>query len=246
MLAYRIIPSILKRRSQLIKGEQFRDRVVGLAMQSARIHGERGVDELMLIDVAATPEGSEPDYAAVEELSAQVFIPLTVAGGITKIEHVKGLLRSGADKVAICTAAIERPSFLTELADHFGSQAIVAAIDVRKGYPCSHRGTRIWDMIPVVTYAIECERRGAGEILLTDIERDGTMTGYNLHLINAVSHAVSIPVIASGGCSGYDDMHKAIQAGASAVASGALFQFENATPREAAEYLSAKGLEVRL
>lgn len=245
MLAYRIIPTILKSGSQLIKGQGFQDRVVGHALQAARIHGRRQVDELMLIDVSATPSGSEPDYEAVEELTREVFIPITVAGGISKFEHVNNLLRAGADKVAICTAALERPSFIAELADHFGSQAIVAAIDVSGRNPWSRRGTHRWDM-SVVTWAKECERRGAGEILLTDIDRDGKMCGYNIELIQEVSQAVSIPVIASGGCSSYEDMHKAIQAGASAVASGAMFQFLDNTPLGAARYLQEQGMEVRV
>lgn len=245
MLAYRIIPTILKSGTHLIKGQGFKDRVVGHALQAARIHGRRQVDELMLIDVSATPRGAEPDYETVEELTREVFIPITVAGGISKFEHVKNLLRVGADKVAICTAALEQPSFLAELADHFGKQAIVAAIDVRGRNPYSRRGTKRWDM-DAVTWAKECERRGAGEIMLTDIDRDGKMCGYNIELIKEVSQAVGVPVIASGGCGSYEDMHKAIQAGASAVASGALFQFEDCTPIGAAQYLQAKGLEMRV
>lgn len=244
MLAIRIIPTILKSGSNLIKGRSFQDRVVGHAMQAAKIHGQRGVDELILIDVAATPKNQEPDYAAVEELAEEVFIPLTVAGGISTFEHVKTLLRVGADKVAICTAALEKPSFLTELSNHFGTQAIVVAIDVRGRNPWSRRGTHRWEL-DVVTWAKECERRGAGEILLTDIDRDGMMCGYNVDLIKEVCQNVNIPVIASGGCGSYEDMRLAIEVGASGVASGALFQFEDATPKGAAQHLCSIGIEAR-
>lgn len=245
MLAVRVIPTILKSGAKLIKGEGFADRVVGHAMQAARVHGSREVDELMILDVAATPNRTEPDYAELEQLADQLFIPLTVGGGVRTVEQVKTLLRCGADKVAVCSAALELPSFLSQVADQFGSQAIIAAIDVKGRTVFSHRGTRAWPM-DVVTWAVECERRGAGEILLTDIERDGTMCGYNLDLIEEVAKAITIPLIVAGGCSGPDDMVAAIQRGASAVAAGALYQFTDLTPREASRHLSAAGMETRL
>lgn len=238
MLATRIIPTILMDKGQLVKGEGFKsDRVVGNALQAARIHAMRGVDEIVLLDVTATKEGREPDYEMVKRLSEGCYVPLTVGGGIKTEEHVRKLLRAGADKVCIGSGFDEEGFLIEALADKFGKQCIVVSIDIYNHV--AERGE--W----ATWYAIEAERRGAGEILLQAVYFDGIMQGYDLGLIKAISEAVSIPVIASGGASGYKDMYDAIQAGANAVAAGALFQFTDATPRGAAEYLKDKGVEVR-
>lgn len=245
-LAVRIIPTLLARGSKLVKGRRFSaDRVVGHVLQAARIHQSRGVDELCILDVAATPEGRGPDFDAVRRLTDGCFMPLTVGGGVRSVEDVKGLLDAGADKVAFKTAQWYMPHVFTEAVRRCGSQAIVAAVDVTCfGFVSPSRD---WGSnVSPVGYARDAQVRGAGEILLTSIDREGTMEGYDLDLIRAVSSAVSIPVIAHGGCSGYEDMYQAIQAGASAVAAGALFQFTECTPRGAAEYLAGKGVEVRL
>jgi cyclase len=238
MLATRVIPTLLCRGRQLVKGKQFNSwRSVGLAAQAVRIHQQRGVDELILLDIAATPEGRGPDLDLIRELSDILFCPLTVGGGVRSIDDVHALMEAGADKVAIKTAAYKDPSLVRKIADRFGSQAIVVAIDHDyQGDPYQSP----WQE------AQWFERQGAGELLLTSVEREGTMHGYDLEEINAVTVNVGIPVIAHGGCSGYEDMHNAIQAGASAVAAGALFQFTDCTPRGAAEYLKSRGVEVRL
>lgn len=244
-LAHRVIPTILCRGRTIVKGERFNSwRSVGLAAQAVRVHAARGVDEVVLLDVGATPEGRGPDLSLVEELSDVLFSPLAVGGGVRSVADVKALLRAGADKVVIGTGAIAVPTLVHDCSEYFGSQAIVVAIDVRGGVAGRVRtlgagpGPRGW--------AKDIETVGAGEILLTSIDREGTMLGYDLELIRSVSQAVGIPVIAHGGCSGYDDMLAAIRAGASAVAAGALFAFTDATPREAAQYLAANGVEARV
>ena len=233
-LAVRIIPTLLKRGQHLVKGKRFSaDRVVGHVEQAARIHQARGVDELIILDVDATKNGKGPDFAAIESLTAKCFMPLTVGGGVRSIADVEDLLRAGADKVAIKTAYLKSPKFVMDCAVRFGSQAIVAAVD--------------WGSC--IGLSVRCSilaALGAGEILLTSIDREGTMEGYDIDIISEVARAVSIPVIAHGGCSGPEDMLKAIQAGASAVAAGALFQFTDHTPQSCARWLAEHGVEVRV
>lgn len=238
---------MLVRGRTLVKGERFNGwRSVGHAAQAARIHAARGVDELCILDVSATAEGRGPDLDLVRELSADCYIPITVGGGVRSLEDIDALLRAGADKVAICTGAWEVVDLFEDAAKRFGGQAIVASVDAgprgRVTYRC---GAKTLGYTPRYVAGL-LEQYGAGEILLQSVERDGTMVGYDIDLIHEVSKAVSIPVIASGGCSGPEDMLKAIQAGASAVAAGALFQFTDETPRSCAQYLKAKGWEVRL
>lgn len=240
-LAVRIIPTLLARGSKLVKGQRFSaDRVVGHVQQAARIHQARGVDELCILDVSATPEGRGPDFDAARRLTDGCFMPITLGGGVTTREDMHGLLMAGADKVLWKTGLVRCPGGFRAAAREFGCQALVAGLDIIDGFVDIAPG---WD---VLTAAKWSEESGAGEILLTSVDREGTMQGYDLDLIRAVSQAVSVPVIAHGGCSGYEDMYQAIKAGASAVAAGALFQFTECTPRGAAEYLHAKGVEVRL
>jgi len=247
MLARRVIPVLLARGHQLVKGERFNSwRSVGHVLQAAKIHQARGVDELIVLDIGATPERRGPDFEFIEKLTSECFMPLTVGGGVRSVEDVRWLLALGADKVAICTAAVANPCLIAECASRFGSQAIVVAIDVSDGRVVTECNGRAWYIGPPEKWAQSCEYNGAGEILLTSVDRDGTLQGYDLELVRRVSEAVSVPVIAAGGCSGYEDMRLAIEAGASAVAAGALFQFTDATPRGAAEYLAAHGIEARL
>jgi len=232
MLATRVIPVLLKRGDALVKGERFKSwRSVGHALQAAKIHAKRQVDELIVLDIAATPEGRGPDFDAISELTKDCFCPITVGGGVRTIDDAKALLRVGADKVAVHTAG---QSLVKQIAERCGRQAVVAVIDYYDN----------WVGVPEL--ARQYEEAGAGEILLQSVERDGTMAGYDIEMIRKVSRAVSIPVIACGGCSGYDDMVSAINAGASAVAAGALFQFTDCTPKGAAEYLDRKGIETRI
>lgn len=235
-LAVRVIPTLLCRGRTLVKGKQFNSwRSVGVVAQAVRIYQARGVDELVLLDIGATPEGRGPDLQLVEELTAGCFMPLAVGGGVRTVEQIHDLLRAGADKVVVRSAGV---AFVEKAAKVVGCQAIVAALDV-----CGLTGPNGFDWIAAAQRWADA---GAGEIMLTRMDREGTLEGYDLELINKVSAAVDVPVIAHGGCGTYEHMHQAIQAGASAVAAGAMFQFTDATPRGAVEYLARKGVEVRL
>lgn len=243
-LAYRVIPTILCRGRTLVKGRQFDSwRSVGVAAQAVRVHALRGVDELVLLDIGATPEGRGPDLDLVRELSEVLFCPLAVGGGVRSVDDVKALLRAGADKVVIGTYA---PAVAKLAADVAGVQAIVVAIDATPSGAVAWQCGKAVSTLDAVVYARQVAGEGAGEILLTSIAREGMLEGYDLDLIRRVSKAVGIPVVAHGGCGSYEHMAQAIDAGASAVAAGAFFQFEKATPREAAEYLAARGIEARV
>lgn len=250
-LAVRIIPTLLTRGRTLVKGVAFDSwRSVGLTQQAVRIHNMRGVDELVMLDIGATPEGRGPDLGLVKELSENCFMPLAVGGGIRTVQDVKALLRAGADKVVIGTGALET-NIVKEAADAVGSQAIVVSIDVKGPQVYGRGGTQPYrdnpsNILSADDWAREVAAKGAGEILLTNAMHEGTMQGYDLGLIQWVSQAVDIPVIAHGGCGSYQHMLEAIRAGASAVAAGALFQFTDATPLEAAQWLAAEGVETRI
>jgi cyclase len=247
MLKTRVMPTMLYKGYGLVKGEAFDSwRRTGGVMQTVKVYEMRGVDELVLLDIAATDEDRKPDFALIDEVADECFMPLTVGGGIKTLEHVRGLLKVGADKVAINTAAVENPSLIVETARTFGSQCVVASIDFRGTEVFTHSGRKATGL-DAVAHAKECERLGAGEILLTSVERDGCMTGYDLAVTRRVSEAVKIPVIASGGAGSYEDMAKAVlEGGASAVAAAAIFHFTERTPREAKEHLAAQGIRVRL
>lgn len=235
MLAKRVIPTMLVRGRTLVKGERFDSwRSIGHALQAAKVHAARGVDELMILDISATAEGRGPDLDMVRELSEGCFIPITVGGGVRSVEHIDALLRAGADKVCIGRGAEVLPA----ASERFGKQALVASLDINDedalglGYATEQ--------------AANLAFMGAGEILLQSVQRDGTLQGYDLDLIREVSAAVSIPVIASGGCGTYDHMLEAFKAGADACAAGAMFAFTDATPRGAAKHLKEHGICVRL
>jgi imidazole glycerol-phosphate synthase subunit HisF len=229
MLASRVIPVMLVKGQQLVKGRQFdNSRVVGVALQAARIHANREVDELMILDVAATSEHRTIDLKLVRDLTRDCYVPVTAGGGVTSLLHIDRLLRAGADKVLIGAAASIQ--FISQAAERFGNQAIVVSID----FPDR-----------TIVDAEELVMAGAGELLLNNRMRDGTMLGYDLELIRDFAH-LPVPVIACGGCSGYEDMLRAFHAGASAAAAGALFQFEDCTPKGAAQYLRSKGMMMRI
>lgn len=244
-LAHRIIPTLLCKGRTLVKGERFEPwRSCGLVVQGVRINAQRQVDELVLLDVTATKEGRGPDFDLVRELSEILYAPLAVGGGVRSVEDVRELLRAGADKVVIGALANHSPRELEKIANVVGKQAVVVTLDIRAGLV--HPDLRFRNQVSPSDWAIELEAHGAGEILLSSIDREGTMQGYDLDLIRSVSQAVSIPVIAHGGCGSYEHMADALHAGASAVAAGAFFQFTDATPRGAAAALAGYGFEVRL
>jgi cyclase len=249
-LAHRIIPTFLVKDGMLVKGKRFAsDRVVGHALQAIMIQAARGVDEVVLLDVGANARGRGPDLALIEELTDRLFCPLSVGGGIRNLQDIRELLRSGADKVILGTAAWDQAHDLVREASFIcGSQAICVSIDVGSvnDYVFMRSGTMPASYLSPARAAEWMVRRGAGEILLQSIERDGMMEGYDLEQIKAVRERVTVPLIASGGCGTYEHMHQALEAGASAVAAGAMFQFTDQTPKGAANYLAAKGVEVRL
>lgn len=248
MLARRIIPVVLMRGHEAVKGQSFDSwRSVGQVRQAIRVHQMRGVDELILLDIAATDAGREPDFAFVREFAGECFMPVTVGGGVRTLEHFRQLLANGADKVAINTAAVETPELITQAAEKFGRQAVVVSMDVRcgiDGYVHIHCGKVATSLRPA-EFARMVELRGCGEILLNSIERDGTLAGYDTGLIRDVASAVSIPVVAVGGAGSYQHLKEALDAGAHAVAAGAMWQFTDCTPAGAAEYLAAHGVPVR-
>lgn len=251
MLKTRIIPTLLYRDAGLVKGRGFAsDRPVGGAMQSVKVYNLREVDELVFLDVTATIEGRGPDLRLIDELADHCFMPLAVGGGVRTIQDFRDLLSVGADKVVVNSAALADPGLIDAAAAQYGSQCVVVAIDARgsaeTGWVVHGRSGREPTALDPVSWAIEVERRGAGEIILTNIDRDGTMTGYDVPLVAAVSAAVGIPVIASGGAGSYADMLAGIRAGASAVAAAAMFHFTQQTPREAKLFLRENGVPVRL
>jgi cyclase len=251
MLKVRVIPTLLWKGFGLVKGIGFNSwRRVGTVLPALKVYNTRDVDELVLMDITATPEERAPDRESVSEFSDECFVPLTVGGGIRDLDQIAGLLRAGADKISLNTVTFENPHLVNEAAARFGAQCVVASVDVRNAddgsYEVfSHCATRPTGREPRA-WARELEQRGAGEILLTSIERDGTMQGYDLRLIELVTSAVTIPVIASGGAGSYQHMVSAVRdAGASAVAAASMFHFTEQTPAGAKQALHTAGIPVR-
>lgn len=250
MLKVRVIPTLLWKDFGLVKGVSFDSwRRVGPVLPAIKVYNSREVDELILVDIMASRKGNSPDQDSLNDFADECFVPLTVGGGITSLSQIVSLLHSGADKISLNSALFDNPNLVNEAAYQFGVQCIVASIDVRRlddRFIClSHSGTRISQCEPVA-WAKELADRGAGEILLTSIDRDGTMQGYDLELIEIVASAINIPVIASGGAGNYQHMIDAVkQAGASAVAAASIFHFTEQTPSGAKSAMSAAGIPVR-
>ncbi len=254
-LAKRIIPCLDVDKGRVVKGVRFVDIVdAGDPVEVARAYDEQGADELVFLDITASHERRDTMVHVVEEVASQVFIPLTVGGGIRELEDIRRMLNAGADKVAINTAAINNPEFVRQAAERFGSQCIVVAIDAKQvengGKPCWEiytHGGRNPTGIDAVEWARRMVRLGAGEILLTSMDRDGTKDGYDLPLTRAVSEAVTIPVIASGGVGTLRHLAEGIAEGkADAVLAASIFHYGEYTVGEAKRYLAERGIEVRL
>jgi cyclase len=252
MTKIRVMPTLLFKDVGLVKGVAFDSwRRVGSAMQAVKVYNMREVDELVYLDITATGDGRAPDFETIDDLADECFMPLTVGGGVRSVEHVRRLLKVGADKVAINTAAVEQPMLIREIADRFGSQCVVVSIDARRRTDGTyeayiHAGRRATGRDPAAL-AKDAEALGAGEVLVTSIDRDGTMQGYDVELTRLVSDAVSIPVIASGGAGTYAHMAEVLRAGgASAVAAASLYHFTEQTPLGAKQYLRESGFPVRL
>lgn len=253
MLAKRIIPCLDVTDGRVVKGVNFVNlRDAGDPVECAKAYEAQGADELTFLDITASSDGRETMVEIVRRCAERVFMPLTVGGGIRTAADVRRMLKAGADKVSFNTAAIHRPEVLDECSDAFGSQCIVLAIDARRTGTgrwgvYTHGGRRCVEGLDAVEWAVEGTRRGAGEILLTSMDADGTKDGYDLELTRAVSEAVGVPVIASGGAGSPAHLADAVTLGkADAVLAASIFHFGEFTIREVKENLRARGVEVRL
>jgi imidazole glycerol-phosphate synthase subunit HisF len=250
-LAKRIIPCLDVDRGRVVKGVNFVGlRDAGDPVEIARRYDEQGADELCFLDITASSDDRDTILHVVEEVAAEVFIPLTVGGGVRKIEDVRRLLNAGADKVSINTAAVERPDFVGEATGRFGSQCIVVAIDAKRvagRWEVFTYGGRRPTGLDAVEWARRMQALGAGEILLTSMDRDGTREGFDLGLTRAISDAVSIPVIASGGVGTLEHLAEGVlEGGADAVLAASIFHFGEFTVRQAKDCMAARGIEVRM
>jgi cyclase len=252
MLAKRIIPCLDVNAGRVVKGVNFVDlRDAGDPVAVARRYDEQGADELTFLDITASSDARDIILHVVEQVAEQVFIPLTVGGGVRSVEDVRRLLNAGADKVSINTAAVNNPAVVAEASGKVGSQCIVVAIDAKRTasgtWHVFTHGGRNDTGLDAVEWAQRVEALGAGEILLTSMDRDGTKSGFDLELTRAVADAVRIPVIASGGVGSLEHLADGVSLGrADAVLAASIFHFGDHTVREAKELMRARGIEVRL
>ncbi|WP_309043745.1 imidazole glycerol phosphate synthase subunit HisF [Marinobacter sediminicola] len=254
-LAKRIIPCLDVDKGRVVKGVNFVDiRDAGDPVEVARRYNEQGADEITFLDITASSESRDTTYEMVERMAAEVFIPLTVGGGVRAVEDIRKLLNAGADKVAINTAAVFNPELVKEAADRFGSQCIVVAIDAKQvsaegeapRWEIFTHGGRKPTGLDAVDWACKMVEMGAGELLLTSMDRDGTKIGFDLGLTRAVSDAVSVPVIASGGVGELQHLADGVtKGGADAVLAASIFHFGEHTIPEAKAFMRAQGIEVR-
>jgi cyclase len=250
MLKVRVIPILLWRSNSLVKGKNFNSsRRISAVIPSVKIYNSRDVDELIFLDIAATEEDRLPDEELIKEIALECSVPLTVGGGINKLYQAEYLINSGADKIAINTAAYFDPSIITKIAKKFGSQAVVASIDFKKidnKYYCFSNSGKIMKKYKPSEWAKIMQNSGCGEILLTSIDKEGLMSGYDLEVINEVTSSINIPLIAAGGAGNYQHMLEAVNIGkASAVAASSIFHFTECTPLEAKKFLSLNNISVR-
>ncbi|GGJ04894.1 imidazole glycerol phosphate synthase subunit HisF [Halopseudomonas pertucinogena] len=255
-LAKRIIPCLDVENGRVVKGVKFENiRDAGDPVEIARRYNEQGADEITFLDITATHEGRDTTLHTVERMASEVFIPLTVGGGVRTVQDIRNLLNAGADKVSINSAAVFTPEFVGEAADRFGSQCIVVAIDAKRvsgpGEPdrweiFTHGGRKPTGL-DAVEWAKKMESLGAGEILLTSMDQDGVKSGYDLGVTRAISDAVGVPVIASGGVGNLQHLADGILlGGADAVLAASIFHFGEYTIPQAKAYLAERGIEVRL
>ncbi len=253
MLKKRIIPCLDIRDGRVVKGVNFINiRDAGDPVEVAKRYDGQKADELVFLDINASHEGRSTVINMVERVAEQVSIPFTVGGGITELDWIKQLLRSGADKVSLNSPALNRPDFVDEAADRFGSQCIVVAIDCKRrldgGYTVYKNGGRIDTKRDALKWALEVERRGAGEILLTSMDADGTKNGYDLDITHIISEAVHIPVIASGGAGALEHFADVLspECGASAALAASLFHFGELTIDEVKKHCAMRGIPMRM
>jgi cyclase len=249
MLARRLIPCLDVAGGRVVKGVQFRElRDAGDPVAQAARYDAEGADELVLLDIGASHERRGTLIDLVSHVADTLFVPFTVGGGIGSVEDARAVLRSGADKVAVNTAAVRDPVLVTRLGDEFGRQCVVAAVDARRNrgrFEVMVRGGREPTGLDAVEWSAQLERLGAGEILLTSMDTDGTQNGYDLPLTRAVAGAARIPVIASGGAGKLEHLAMALDAGAHGVLAATLFHYRGTTLPEARAYLASRGYAVR-
>jgi cyclase len=255
-LARRIIPCLDVTEGRVVKGVQFVNLIdAGDPVEVAAAYNEQGADEVTFLDITASSDKREIILDVVRRTAETVFIPLTVGGGVRNLENIRDLLKAGADKVSINTAAVDRPEFVSEASKRFGSQCIVVAIDAKR--ITGPEGSLAWEVyihggrtptgIDVVQWAARMEEYGAGEFMLTSMDKDGTKDGYDIELTRTISDTVNIPVIASGGVGTLHHMYEGfVDGGASAVLAASIFHFKEYTVWEAKEYLAAHGVPMRL
>ena len=251
MLKNRIIPCLDVKNGRVVKGINFVDlKDAGDPVEQAKIYSDGGADEICFLDITASNENRDTIYGVVENTSKKCFVPLTVGGGIRSVEDINKLLNCGADKVSINTAAVQDSKVIEDSAKKFGSQCIVVAIDAKKDgdkWKIFTHGGRNKTEIDVIEFAKKMEESGAGELLATSMDRDGTQDGYDIDLISKISSKVNIPVIASGGVGNLDHLADGIKLGkASAVLAASIFHYGKYSIKEAKEYLDSKGIPVRI
>ena len=251
-VAVRVIPCLDVDAGRVVKGVNFTDLVdAGDPVEMARVYDAEGADELVFLDITASSGSRETTYDVVRRTAEQVFIPLTVGGGVRSVDDVDRLLRAGADKVGVNTAGIARPELLSEIADRFGSQVLVLSVDARRapgtdsGYEVTTHGGRNGTGIDAVEWAGRGQELGVGEILLNSMDADGTKAGYDVEMLRAVRKVVTVPVIASGGAGSVDDFAPAVEAGADAVLAASVFHFGTMRIPEAKAALRDAGYAVR-
>lgn len=249
MLTKRVIPCLLLKEGRMVKGKQFKNfRDTGNPVTAARVYTAQKVDELLFIDIEGSTKGNSGILQIIEKVAEEVFMPFCVGGGIKSIADIRNLLNAGADKVSICTAAVEDPEFIKDAVSIFGSQCIVVCIDYKfedgKYIVYTHSGTTMTDW-EVSEYVKHISLLNVGELLLNSINKDGMMEGYDLEVLNVVSKMVSIPVIIISGAGKLGDFKEAFNAGASAVSAASIFHFTDQSPIKANFYLKSAGVNVR-
>jgi cyclase len=254
VLASRVIPCLDVDAGRVVKGVKFVDiRDAGDPVELAQRYDAEGADELVFLDITASSDDRDTMVHVVERVAEQVFIPFTVGGGIRSVDDVRRMLRAGAEKASFNTAAVARPEVVSEAADEFGSQCVVVAIDARRrdadrpelGWEVVTHGGRTGTGIDALEWAAQVCARGAGELLATSMDRDGTKAGYDLELLAALDAEVGVPVIASGGAGTLEDLYDGLAAGAQAVLAASIFHFGEHTIAEAKRYLSDRGVTIR-
>ncbi len=250
MLKNRIIPCLDVKNGRVVKGINFVDlKDAGDPVEQAKIYSDGGADEICFLDITASNENRDTIYDVVKKTSKKCFVPLTVGGGVRSVDDINKLLNCGADKVSINTAAVQNPSVVEESSKKFGSQCIVVAIDAKKNediWEIFTHGGRKETGINALEFALKMENSGAGELLVTSMDKDGTQSGYDIELMKTISESVNIPVIASGGVGTLDHLVDGIKSGASAVLAASIFHYGTYSVNEAKQYLASKDIPVRI